>query len=590
MKLFNRNKNNEINELNEKINEISNKNNDKLNTIETEITNHQDMINELSEAMDNLTSKTMDLEILVDKLQTKIGLLQAENGELDKKYKTILKKQEKILNKQLNEIKAEETSNNNTNEKEHLYEVVGANAYIYKSPTLKGDMLTSGKRFFSFDINTVISIKENLQKYHDEGLSIKEIGEKYGVTTDTIYKIIYNIEEGTFDDVIKEYKDRGSTANLTRVVGDSYKKDYTNITLNGEVVYNNNKPLKYNIKEIKLLKQRLNDFKNYPSISSMFEGMEFHDYVGKVLIYNLQEGNLDKVLDEYVLHEPNHKRNVAPSLRKKYDKILLAPNGALKSNGHVLKFNIQDVIKLKSKIYDFVKYPTMTSIINSMKLSWGTTSILIWNIEEGVFDDLISEWEEEENNNQSNGKYHIYDVSKSYQHPIKNPILKDNGDLHTSNNQKLPYTIYSIIELKKRIYNGKYDKVQDIYADFGFNFQLGNKLVWNIEEGSFDELIDEFQSRKYTYERRYNNLYIDGKDTHLTIEKCNLIIDCLINDPNKYDTINRLIKNYPQTEPKYIRILGEEYNNVNLGKVLKKEKVKVEAINDPQKRREQGYY
>ena len=589
MRIFNRNKDNEINELKTTTDKLTEDN----NKIQKEITNQQDITNELSNAVDSLTTKIMGLETLVEKLQTKIGLLQAENNELDKKYKTILKKQEKILNKELEKIKDKENNapqitppqiNDN-----HLYKINRANIPNYKPPVLKGERLKSGKRYFSFNITTVINIKNNLQKYYNNGLTVKEIGEKYDLSNETVSTLIWNIEEGVFDEVISEYEN--NTATLTRDVGESYHFEYNDLKLVDDKVYYNNKkkPLKYDIREIRLIKERMNDFDKYPTFKSLFKGMKFRDYPSKVLIYNIELGKFDKLIEEYILHEPSHERNVAPSLRKKYDNIILAPNGALKSNGHVLKFKIQDVIKLKNNINDFVKYPTMTSLINSMGLSWGTTSTLIWNIEEGVFDELIEKWENGDKDN-LNTKYHIYTVSKSYQHLIKNPILKDNGDIHASNNLKLPYTIYNIIELKKRIYSGTYDKIQDLYSDFGFAFQLGNKLVWNIEEGVFDDLIEEFQSRRYTYERRYNNLYINGEDTHLTIEKCNLIIDCLVNDPNKYDTINRLIKNYPQTEPKYIRILGEEYNNVNLSKVLKKEKVKVEAVNDPQKRREQGYY
>ena len=117
-----------------------------------------------------------------------------------------------------------------------------------------------------------------------------------------------------------------------------------------------------------------------------------------------------------------------------------------------------------------------------------------------------------------------------------------------------------------------------------------NKIVWNIEEGNFDELIDEYNSRNYTYENIMNNLYIDGENTGLTIEKCNLIVDCIVNENNKQECVNRLIKNYSSTKPKYIRIISEEYNNINLSKVLKKEVRKVDKVDNPQKRRELGVY
>ena len=68
------------------------------------------------------------------------------------------------------------------------------------------------------------------------------------------------------------------------------------------------------------------------------------------------------------------------------------------------------------------------------------------------------------------------------------------------------------------------------------------------------------------------------------------IVDCIVNENNKQECVNRLIKNYSSTKPKYIRIISEEYNNINLSKVLKKEVRKVDKVDNPQKRRELGVY
>ena len=555
MKIFNR-KNKEQEEINELKNSIEilteairEKDKDtqeKLQDIQQENKELTIKLTKLEQITEQLTTENEDFCDLFKKLNELMHLkekyeeLLQTNAELTEKQKELTKelKTFKIeqLKKEVQEYpKGEITSKRLSEEvvekikqaiedtntgKKHLYTVPPSNETPYKDLKLNGTILYNKYKKLSFDILQVINIKNNLQQYYKKGISIRKIGTLNNISNNnTPYRLIWNIEEGTFDELIKQYQNQG---------------EYT--------------PKKDNIFE--LTNQKEND------------------------------------------EDTNHIRKIPPSLKKKYDKVVVNQDGSMTSNGHTLKYNIKDIINLKEKIPKTTEYPSNKKLTETLpQVSEPTALTVIWNIEEGVFDPIIEQYmNKEEETKPSSEKYHIFKMGKSYQYALENIKVNDEGNLYTQRNQKLPYNIYDIIELKKRVYSGKYN-LSNIYEDFGYNQQLGNRIIWNIEEGNFNKVIEEFQSRNYTYEVKYNTLYIDGENTHLTIEKCKVIVDCIVNDPNKRDVINRLIKTYPQTDSKYIRIIGEEYNNINFIKILNKQKIKVvkPTVDNPQKRKEQGY-
>ena len=454
----------------------------------------------------------------IQKLNEKVELLENENQDLKSKVKKVYEiVMKSLVNQQEVEDKVAQAiadAEMPSETKKHLFEVGGTHAKPYRGVMLDGERLISKRGQFSFNVLTVIGIKDNLQKYKEQGISVKEIGHKHNISTDTIYRIIWNIEEGYFDDVIEEYNKIHSEDEVKNIIG-------TN------------------------------------------EGVE------------------EKMV--HIREVPNSLKNPISS------DMLMETDGSIFINGRKLKYNMDDVLKLKKNIPNTEDYPTIASLIEGMEISGYSGAMLVWRIEEGNFDILIKEYSKILDKNR---KYHIFPLKKSYQQKFKGFRLGEDGTIFNTNNRRLPYTIQDIIEMRKTIYSGRYTSVNHIVDKFDYCCSRGLclKLIWNIEEGNFDELIEEYSSRNYTYENKHNILYVDGENTGLTIEKCNLIIDCVINDPNKQECVNRLIKNYSSTKPKYIRILADEYNNVNLSKVLEKKVARVERIDNPQKRKEMGVY
>lgn len=422
----------------------------------------------------------------IEKLDKKVNLLQE-----------ISTKQNELITSNQTPAQVAPT----TDGRNHLFEITGGFATEYKEIKLQGKSLMSHKRKFSFTIEDVINIKENLQEYYDDGLSIRAIGKLNNVNSDTIYKLIWNIEEGNFDKVINDY------LSDPRDVGDD-----------------------------------------------------------------------------------NHYRKVSKTQKRPLivENISYDSKGRLFMSGRRLQYTIDDVKELKKRIPDFDNYPKKADLFEDMNIGEFGGMILVWRIEEGYFDEIIAEYDKAHESVEEN--WHIFKLKKSYHRPYTDLVVGHGGVLYTSNNQKLTFTIQDVINIRDKIYSNKYTNLSDLKEGFDFSRQMFNKIVWNIEEGYFDDLIEEYTSRNYTYENIMNNLYIDGENTGLTIEKCNLIVDCIINENNKQECVNRLIKNYSTTKPKYIRIISEEYNNTNLSKVLKKEVRKVDKVDNPQKRRELGVY
>ena len=508
----------------EKLNSNYNSNIKDINEFKNTIESCEQKINELEDKWENIhKSITNDLDTLTEYAH----LINDSVKFLDKKQ-VLFNKRCHLLHPELEEIgktnkkasKKPSVEDENT-DKVHLYRVnAKKNTKPFSELKLTEEgRIKSSNHYLLFDIEQIIDIKNKLQEYYTNNLSIKDIGKLYGINSkNAMYRTVWNIEEGYFDDLIKQFE--------------SNKNNYNNLKVKEKVDKNSH------------------------------------------------------------LFEINAKRNTIP-----YNNLRVTEKGIIQSHGKDLPYTMNDIILLKNNLKTYFdkgyNVPKILSlgVYNSIKDLNGLYR-LIWNIEEGYFDDLIKEYDNSPHNHVVEEKNHFREVVNSRKKPINmNRIKMDNGGQLFINNRKLKYTIPDILLIKERIVDFKtYPNSKDIYEYLDITIPTGEMLIWRIEEGYFDDLIEEYLSRNHTYENRYGKIYIDNEDTGLKISQGNIIVDCIINDPNKEDVINRLIKSYPQVESKFIRIIGEEYANPNLNKILKQKVKKIEKINNPQKRREHGFY
>lgn len=454
----------------------------------------EDNNKEYEKKLNLLEEKYEELNDKLDKIQSIIKLMNELNEDSTEVPETDVSPEKTV--------KPESKKTN----KEHLY-IFNGEQTLYKKLSLKGNKIIGARGEFKFDIEDVINIKNNLKEYHDKGIKVSVIGRKYNIARGTIQRVIYNIEEGVFDDIIEEYQ--------------------------------NNKP---------------------------------------------------------VVEANSHKIKVAESYRVPYTQTMDSKGNLYISTGKRMPYTIQDIMELKEAVKDTNNH-SVNDVLKYFDYSFGTACRLIWNIEEGNFDDLIKDWENGvftyEDKQTDEKQKHFRDVPKSLHKPLSNNlVVLDGGEIINKGwGRSLGYTIQDILELQQRIPDfNNYPTFEDLSEGLDMSISAVKTTVWRIEEGYFMDIINEYLSRNYSYENNFNRLFIDGKNTGLSIDKCISIVECIINANDKRGTVNRLIKMYPTVDSKYIRILSEEYDNPNLSKVLKKEVIKVEKIDNPQKRREQGVY
>ena len=190
-----------------------------------------------------------------------------------------------------------------------------------------------------------------------------------------------------------------------------------------------------------------------------------------------------------------------------------------------------------------------------------------------------------DDDNSSQPKFHFVEISKSYRKPYQKLELRG-FDVYST---RLLCPIQTILQIKEDIpLMSKTNNLTPFAKKYDINMFKFRRIIWNIEEGNFDEVIAEYSSRRFSFENRNNFLYINGEYTGLSLQKCRVMIYTLINESDVQGCVNGFIKIYPHIKPKHIRILCDEYNNPNLNKILKREAMKIDKVDNPQKRKEQG--
>lgn len=326
------------------------------------------------------------------------------------------------------------------------------------------------------------------------------------------------------------------------------------------------------------------------NINERIDGIiEFqHSLVDKLA--KLTNVETKKTKEKKVKTKKDGKKGSYDYMADLYSGLHLSGENILGKRNRKLPYTINDVISIKENLDDYSKKGYSGDKIGRI-YGIGTNTIqkVIYNIQQGVFDDLIEEYLSQRN---KMAEPHLRKVSKSLQKKVNGDfLLGDGGELYTSGGRALSYNIQEVLMVQERIPNfNDYPTFEDLGEGIDMTMPSIKTLVWRIEEGCFDGVIQEYLSRNYTYENNFNRLFIDGSNTGLSINSCVSIVECIINAPNKLETVNKLIKMYPTIESKYIRILADEYNNPNLGKVLKKEVRKIPKIDNPQKRKEAGVF
>lgn len=121
------------------------------------------------------------------------------------------------------------------------------------------------------------------------------------------------------------------------------------------------------------------------------------------------------------------------------------------------------------------------------------------------------------------------------------------------------------------------------------------RMVWNIQEGYLDQIIDEFKGKMSeidfdSIEQHHsfsNLLTMNGEVTSMSIQTARELVDLMNVNGYSESTIWHTIKSYPNNDSLEVRVVCENYDNGQLLRLLHEEKGFV-FENNPQKRREKA--
>ena len=292
-----------------------------------------------------------------------------------------------------------------------------------------------------------------------------------------------------------------------------------------------------------------------------------------------------------------HLMNIAESLHQPYSLKLL-PNGHFinrdNTNTKQTKFTINDVIDLKEKIPYYHKkgYTYKTITMKYYPLSQGVVKRLIWNIEEGNFDEIINDYYKGKNTTGTGLNFNINDRYK------KRYRLKslDGIDIHRKGqgSSKLGFNILDVLYIKENIPRWIHEQTPraQVAEETGMAPDRLQRVIYNVMEGTFDEYLKDFEDpgaeHKFTIVN--NKLYFDTKNTGLELSTCRMILHDYTNAENKYRCLKNLIRTYKDIKPHYIVTITRYYDDIEFRDLIlhNDETISVTVVNNPEKRRDYG--
>ena len=157
-----------------------------------------------------------------------------------------------------------------------------------------------------FTIHEVIDLKEKIPYFYEQGYTFKKIAFQYPRLSQAVVKrLIWNIEEGYFDHLIKEYH-TGTPEyenKLSFTINEKYRKPYTIEKLDGVELYRKGQgrnKLGFTILDVLYVKENLPRWisKQTPRAHVVEETGMAPDRLQRV-IYNVQEGIFNPYLEEF---------------------------------------------------------------------------------------------------------------------------------------------------------------------------------------------------------------------------------------------------------------------------------------------------
>ncbi len=191
-------------------------------------------------------------------------------------------------------------------------------------------------------------------------------------------------------------------------------------------------------------------------------------------------------------------------------------------------------------------------------------------------------------------------IPKSFQKPYYNLFLRREMLFGNGDNNHIYCTYWNIndiLYLKEAItYEPLFPGDAKIFGNiFDKSAQGVTRMIWNIQEGYLDQVIDDFKSKMGEIDfaaieqhHSFSNLLVmNGEVTNMSIRTARELVDLMNVNGYSESTIWHTIKSYPNNDSLEVRVVCENFENGQLLRLLH-EDTGVVFENNPQKRREKA--
>lgn len=304
--------------------------------------------------------------------------------------------------------------------------------------------------------------------------------------------------------------------------------------------------------------------------------------------------------------EKQHLIEIYPTYHTPYH-LKLSGDGFKNINGYGAKstFTMPLVLHLKHNLKKYAEENCSVSELSKMYgLNYHICSRLIWNIEEGYFDDLIDEYESMKLFPGHDDESLVFNYNTSideedrndgvFEKGFRTPLVatddcKDCLPVATRGYRRL-YTIdyvdgvtiyrkgqgkhvllFNLIDvafIKRNIpmYIREGYGRNKIAQDCGLSVPMSQRIIFNIQEGVFDDYLPfiEDKSEEHSFKTSGGELYIDGAGTGLTLDMCSTILLEYNNAGDKLRRLNKLVKRFREVDSRFIVIVVNYLNEGEL--------------------------
>ena len=308
------------------------------------------------------------------------------------------------------------------------------------------------------------------------------------------------------------------------------------------------------------------------------------------------EGNASSV-------EKQHLIEIYPTYHTPYH-LKLSGDGFKNINGYGAKstFTMPLVLHLKHNLKKYAAEKCSVSEIAKMYgLNYNICSRLIWNIEEGYFDDLIQEYDSmklfpgyddeslvfnyKEDNTNDEGVFEkgfrtplvatdkcrdcLPVATRGYRR-LYNIDYVDGVTIYRKGQGQhvLSFNLIDVAFIKRNIpmYIREGYGRNKIAQDCGLSVPMSQRIIFNIQEGVFDDYLPfiEDKSEEHSFKTSGGELYIDDIGTGLTLDMCGTILLEYNNAGDKLRRLNKLVKRFREVDSRFIVIVVNYLNEGEL--------------------------